>query len=759
MNRINILVICMVLFFMTGNACATEWISSEDLITSDFHLMTADERNVVKAATDDSMEAAYMLKDNIRWYYHNGNLSLPANFSNQNKLVVNGNLTISGDYDDYLSGNGHLIVLGNVIVDNFINHDFAYVKGQMTAKVLVYADYNDHNFEVMKGISARGIIVSDKPTQFEVIKAEFYINEDGSGEGYNWDENIQKAYSLVTADLYDHTEIETDNISNAYPDYDSVADNIVQGLPLFRDKAAPEINEKLKWIETGKLDNFPANKIKHQDPLVARFLTHTESLSPAVMLQLLQHPDDQTRESMAQSWRAQQMHLLTDELIKDEAVARGLVKNSNISADVNKKLMSVPVESVQLEQARQDNLSPDIVASLSHSPFLSVRKTLLSHYDYAWLVPTAVADELINNEDPELRERITGADLTAQQAVMLSKDKSLKVREALARTLTELKITQLSATLRTEDIERIAEQMYLDNKENKNIVKALLIALPEMRQLSLAKEDVHNLREGARYLTSREVISYLLTQHDVPTVWGELARDKLLPLEYKKQLWQRTLNLMMSKRQEDQEQAYEVQLALIDNGVVDEEMLNNAIDLLVDLPAEYRYRMRNQLFDNKELPSGIINKLDQQYRFNSDWALAVVSMKNSTRRQSERGLHRWNHEDSDIFAELATIKDKSDDEWWRALLQSRNDHLRQTALRNAHTPASLLTTLSESQDRSLAINNPQLAADVKTVWLKEDPSLLLFVDQPDLSQLRDLVKTGATRKIRSEARHRLEEKQ
>ncbi|EGQ6525231.1 DUF2773 domain-containing protein, partial [Escherichia coli] len=39
------------------------------------------------------------------------------------------------------------------------------------------------------------------------------------------------------------------------------------------------------------------------------------------------------------------------------------------------------------------------------------------------------------------------------------------------------------------------------------------------------------------------------------------------------------------------------------------------------------------------------------------------------------------------------------------------------------------------------------------------PSLLLFVDKPDLSQLRDLVKTGATRKIRNEARHRLEEKQ
>ena len=93
------------------------------------------------------------------------------------------------------------------------------------------------------------------------------------------------------------------------------------------------------------------------------------------------------------------------------------------------------------------------------------------------------------------------------------------------------------------------------------------------------------------------------------------------------------------------------------------------------------------------------------------------------------------------------------------MLQSRNDHLRQTALHNAHTPVLLLTTLTEPQERSLAINNSQLAADVKTAWLKEDPSLILFVDQPDLSQLRDLVKTGATRQIRSEARNRLEEKQ
>ena len=80
------------------------------------------------------------------------------------------------------------------------------------------------------------------------------------------------------------------------------------------------------------------------------------------------------------------------------------------------------------------------------------------------------------------------------------------------------------------------------------------------------------------------------------------------------------------------------------------------------------------------------------------------------------------------------------------MLQSRNDHLRQTALHNAHTPV-LLTTLTEPQERSLAINNSQLAADVKTTWLKEEPSLLLFVEQPDFSLLRDLVKTGQREKF------------
>ncbi len=214
---------------------------------------------------------------------------------------------------------------------------------------------------------------------------------------------------------------------------------------------------------------------------------------------------------------------------------------------------------------------------------------------------------------------------------------------------------------------------------------------------------------------------------------------------------------MMSKRQEDQEQAYDIQLELIDNGMVDEAMLNDAIDLLPDLPAEYRYRMRNQLFDKNDLPSEIITRLDKQYRFNSDWALSVTDMTNSNRRQCDRGLRRWNDDDSVILIELDKLTDKPDDEFWLALLQSRHEQLRKTALINAHTPTSAFTALVTPQDRQGAIANPQLPAEVKTAWLKEDPSLLLFADHPDPQQLRELVKTGSTRQIRSEARNKLEE--
>lgn len=355
----------MALSLTAGSARAAKWVSSEELIPADFHIMTAEERQMVKGETSDSMEASYMLKDNIRWYYHNGDLSVPGNFSNQNTLVIKGNLTISGDYDDYISGNGHLIVLGNVIVDNFINRDFAYIKGQMNAKGLVYADYNDHNFEVMKGITARGIIVSDKATQFDVTKADFYINENEGGDDYDWEANIIKAYSMFAPESYDIADIETDDILNSYPNYDRVADRIAQGLPLFRDKPATGIGEKLQWIETGKIGKFSTDDLKHEDPLVTRLLTHMESLPATMMLQLLQHPDDQTREYMAQRLPGKQMNLLTDTFIKDEAVARGLVKNGEISPAVNKKLMSTPVESIQLEQARLDSLSPEIVMSLS----------------------------------------------------------------------------------------------------------------------------------------------------------------------------------------------------------------------------------------------------------------------------------------------------------------------------------------------------------------------------------------------------------
>ncbi|WQB86310.1 DUF2773 domain-containing protein [Escherichia coli] len=93
------------------------------------------------------------------------------------------------------------------------------------------------------------------------------------------------------------------------------------------------------------------------------------------------------------------------------------------------------------------------------------------------------------------------------------------------------------------------------------------------------------------------------------------------------------------------------------------------------------------------------------------------------------------------------------------MLQSRNDHLRQTALHNAPPPFFFFKPFGWPPGGGAVFLYLKLGARWETGGLKGGPSFLFFVEQPDLSLLRDLVKTGATRKIRSEARHRLEEKQ
>lgn len=747
MYNLNLLIACIGL--MTGSAYAESnlWVNSRDIVDSQFHKMTAEEHGNVIAKTESSIEASYALKENSQWYYHNGDLTIEGSLDNENALVVNGNLTIHGSYDDYYSGSGELIVLGNVVVDDFLNRGFTFVNGKLDSSGVVFTYYNDHYTEVTKGVQARGIIVSDKAVDFDVIKSDFILND------YVTQQDIEKAYSLLVPDIY-FAGINDEDVF-MLPDDDSIADRVRNNQPLFRTKPVTDIIEHLHWIDDRQFDNFATSDLSTFEPLVTRTLALVNDLPQTVMLQLIKHPDALTREYIAHNWPEEAMSLVTDDMLNNEAVARGLINNVHISTDIEKKLTVKPIESVQLAQAQQKNLSLQKIAALSQSPFINVQKTLVNSPDYIWLMPDTVINTFIHSDDEALRERITGADLSWEQALVLSQDTSIDVRKSLAETLAELKLTQASSRMSIADIENIAIRIYEQNKNHKDIVSALFIALPESLQISLVKENTQYLKDGIRYLSSPDVLNYLLEHHDIPAVWSELARDRLLPVEFKHKLWLRAKNLILRDNEKERSKGYWLQLALITDGAVDTLLLTDAVSELDTLPTDERLRMETELFAHRDMPQSVITQLDKRYRLNSDWALSLLYMRNTTRAQCEKVLRVWYEEEEALIAELDVLKGKTDDEWWEALAHSVHEELREVALINVHTPVSTLIKMKTSQDRAWAINSPLLPETIKTEWLQEEPALALALNIPNRLLLRTLLKTGVTAEIRNNAREKL----
>ena len=239
MPKASLLLLCMSLISHEVLAKETKWIKSNTLTQSDFHAITKNERKYVRSETAESMEASYLLVDDYEWYYHEGDLVIDGNFDNGNWLVVNGNLTIHGSYDDYSVGSGHLIVLGNVYVENFLNEGFAYIKNELKAKGLVYADYNDHNFEAIGGVASRGLIVSDKMVQIGTVESDFYINDDLSEKSFN--ENTGKAQKLLVPELYEAVDEDEDELSSSTPSYENVVARVRKNLPLFKNEIATNV--------------------------------------------------------------------------------------------------------------------------------------------------------------------------------------------------------------------------------------------------------------------------------------------------------------------------------------------------------------------------------------------------------------------------------------------------------------------------------------------------------------------------------------
>ncbi|GEM_PF-3661387 len=225
-----------VLFFSVFVVCSVAaaemtWIGSESVV---------EEKGFRQAGKEDieriikSLPAGAVIKSYLgegRWWLYQGNVDVLGHFCNSDTLIIDGNLTVRGSYEDYDCGQGIgvLVVTGNVNVQqHFLSFGGAHVNGTLTAGGLIFGDYNDFTFAARE-INAKGAIFSDKSANYKKGKLEFIYDDNR----FNKKENIGNAARYLIADVLEADDGYLD------VDYQRVVKLVRQNKSIFRDKPAP----------------------------------------------------------------------------------------------------------------------------------------------------------------------------------------------------------------------------------------------------------------------------------------------------------------------------------------------------------------------------------------------------------------------------------------------------------------------------------------------------------------------------------------
>jgi hypothetical protein len=198
---------------------------------------------------------------------HRGDLTIDGSFANAHTLVVDGDLTIRGSYDDYRgNGIGILVVLGDLRAEHVVSWGSIAVTGTLQATGLVYAYYNDFTFEVAGPVKARALVVFDKSTNDLRVDAPIRQSDDGDGAALAVRHFVPE---LMIDDVLDKTD-ETTTELQAVASYEVAQKRIAAGQPIFRDQPAPDslAADVLRLFKPG-IDAATLSRLATSDRLLA----------------------------------------------------------------------------------------------------------------------------------------------------------------------------------------------------------------------------------------------------------------------------------------------------------------------------------------------------------------------------------------------------------------------------------------------------------------------------------------------------------
>ena len=716
--------------------------------------LTPEDRARIAALLDGSTMSYTFEDDEVAWRIHRGDLDIADDFINEHALVVDGNLTIDGLYDDYAASyGGPLIVLGELRAEHVFTWYGMWVKETIEVEGLLYGYYNDWATE-SGGVEARGVIMDDHSADLGRVTAAFELYDGLEDELEGPIRHlVPEVYANLTA-----LEIGDDfpDPYALYPDYEAARAIAWAHQPLFRSEKAD--GRLMSSLRSAAADNVSATQLRSMvgfDPLVDRVIAARPKLPEAVIEALLTRSEETVRSLLAS--QVTDLNKFGGAKRVSPKVAASLVANSDTTRGQLRALTESPDAQVRRALTDRVDLPVDLLERLAADADAGVRSSLVQKYDNGARLASATVARLADDGDRDVREAVAMAHLTTEAARKLVADTDREVRSALAYSLVRI-IDHPNPRITESERHALATTLFDNAIEagDGDLVNSAFMALPESRQLSVLEAGKVKIAWNvvAMLTVNEELMARLLDRPDNLDLHEGLAGNPALP---------EALQLALIKRAgnpgtpcEDCWGALKSDNVLIDlagNDNVAPAALVAAAKLAAKRP---QAGFVNELTGVWRIPIEGLEALDRTLRGSEDWALSVVIQQQATRALLEPALPHW-YDDADIVKAIAKMRKLDDSAWWHALSTSPHSDLRKVAARNIHTSAGDLVDLLDDDDSGLWIEvclNPGLPQERFDALEARGLECLLGHPALGLEDIAEFARTAPTYYLRKGALER-----
>ncbi|UXI70073.1 polymer-forming cytoskeletal protein [Tahibacter amnicola] len=736
-----------------------DWHSSADLVKRSPDRFVRADKAAIEAALQRADKVVhvddYLREKNLTVYLHKGDLVVDGSFSNDDALIVDGNLTIRGSYDDYNPGIGVLLVTGDLRVENLVSWGTVAVNGRLDASGLVYAYYNDFTFEVGGPVKAQALVVYDKMSDYGPVEAAVVQTHD----------DIQHAQALrhfvpelMIDDVLEHDP--EDGEVSAWASYGAATSRIHDELPLFRESPAPEnLPADVNRLLQASVDEATIARLASSDRLLAMVAAAREKLPLTIQRQLLAQGDAKVLELLAGNPSTSKVILEQIAKAKPQT-ASAIATNPNAPSSVLAPMAQNTDPAVRMAVLEHADPPLEHLVKLAGDESAEVREAL-ARSRHVRRLSAAVLGTLVNDKEAGVRAALPVHDslLTVEQYAALAADTSAVVRVAVAESLSRQAVWEQVPVGETPAREALA--LRLSSDEDKQVVAAVLAALAPAEQERLAASAQAPFKRVVDVTLARHTRSVALMSRyaeGAQDLAEELAENLALPAAVQEKLVARLPPAASHPHVSRFDLEAFVAQSQTWDAVVAKLMENeNAAASAVLATAKYCKAIRgdatfcSSLMDRDDLSADVFDVLagtgDMEFR--EDWALTVLGSIHASRAQIERAVPLWYDDDKALQSAVKALGKHSDDAaWFGALAQSEHAQLREIAATNAATPPAVVARLLEDPEedvRGPASANPSLPADVLARTAKSPSWALSNPAIPDalLRELLDRALAGA----------------